>query len=56
VILTPHVAAASVRIAGRHQETLLKNVQRFVRGEELETWWTRRIGSDGLQEDRCPEA
>jgi phosphoglycerate dehydrogenase-like enzyme len=35
VILTPHVAAASVRIAERHLETLLDNVRRFVRGEEL---------------------
>jgi phosphoglycerate dehydrogenase-like enzyme len=35
VILTPHVAAASVRIAERHQATLLDNVRRFARGEEL---------------------
>jgi len=35
VILTPHVAAASVRIAERHLETLLENVRRFVRGEPL---------------------
>lgn len=33
VILTPHVAAASPRIAERHLETLLENVRRFVRGE-----------------------
>jgi phosphoglycerate dehydrogenase-like enzyme len=35
VILTPHVAAASVRIAERHLETLLDNVRRFARGGEL---------------------
>jgi phosphoglycerate dehydrogenase-like enzyme len=35
VILTPHVAAASVRIAERHLATLLENVRRFTRGEEL---------------------
>jgi len=35
VILTPHVAAASVHIAERHLATLLDNVGRFVRGEAL---------------------
>ncbi len=35
VIITPHMAAASVRIAGRHLEVLLDNVGRFARGEEL---------------------
>jgi phosphoglycerate dehydrogenase-like enzyme len=35
VILTPHVAAASVRVAGRHLETLVDNVRRFARGEAL---------------------
>jgi len=35
VILTPHVAAASVHIAGRHLAALLDNVGRFVRGEPL---------------------
>lgn len=33
-ILTPHVAAASPRIAERHLETLLENVRRFALGEE----------------------
>ncbi|HUQ71896.1 MAG TPA: D-2-hydroxyacid dehydrogenase, partial [Planctomycetaceae bacterium] len=33
VIITPHVAAASPRIAERHLETLLENVRRFVNGE-----------------------
>lgn len=33
VIITPHVAAASPRIAERHLETLLENIRRFVRGE-----------------------
>lgn len=36
-ILTPHVAAASPRIAERHLETLLENIRRFVAGEELLT-------------------
>jgi phosphoglycerate dehydrogenase-like enzyme len=34
-ILTPHVAGYSPRIAGRHLETLLGNIRRFVRGEAL---------------------
>jgi phosphoglycerate dehydrogenase-like enzyme len=33
VIITPHVAAASPRVAERHLETLLENIRRFVRGE-----------------------
>lgn len=33
VIITPHVAAASTRVAERHLETLLENTRRFVRGE-----------------------
>ncbi|MFM8272254.1 MAG: D-2-hydroxyacid dehydrogenase [Gemmata sp.] len=35
VILTPHVAGYSPRIAGRHLEVLLDNVGRFTRGEPL---------------------
>ena len=35
VILTPHVAGYSPRIAGRHLAVLLDNVGRFVRGEPL---------------------
>jgi phosphoglycerate dehydrogenase-like enzyme len=35
VILTPHVAAASVHIAERHLALLLDNIARFVRGDEL---------------------
>ncbi len=35
VIITPHVAAASVHIASRHLQTLLENIRRFVAGEEL---------------------
>ncbi len=35
VILTPHVAGYSPRIAGRHLDALLDNVGRFVRGEPL---------------------
>jgi phosphoglycerate dehydrogenase-like enzyme len=35
VILTPHVAGYSPRIAGRHLEVLLDNVRRFVAGEPL---------------------
>lgn len=33
VILTPHVAACSVKIPERHLATLLENVRRFARGE-----------------------
>jgi phosphoglycerate dehydrogenase-like enzyme len=35
VILTPHIAGTSPRIAGRHLEVLLDNVGRFARGEPL---------------------
>ncbi|MFL5341606.1 MAG: NAD(P)-dependent oxidoreductase, partial [Gemmataceae bacterium] len=35
VILTPHVAGYSPRIAGRHLALLLDNVRRFVAGEPL---------------------
>jgi phosphoglycerate dehydrogenase-like enzyme len=35
VIITPHTAAASPRIAERHLETLLDNLQRFVNGQPL---------------------
>lgn len=35
VIITPHVAGASPRIAERHLATLLENVRRFVAGEPL---------------------
>ena len=35
VILTPHVAGASPRIAERHLAVLLDNVGRFARGEPL---------------------
>jgi phosphoglycerate dehydrogenase-like enzyme len=35
VIITPHVAACSVRIAERHLDVLLDNTQRFVRGDPL---------------------
>jgi phosphoglycerate dehydrogenase-like enzyme len=35
VIITPHCAAASPRVAERHLETLLDNVRRFVAGEPL---------------------
>jgi len=34
VIITPHVAAASPRIAERHLETLLENIRRFVAGKD----------------------
>jgi phosphoglycerate dehydrogenase-like enzyme len=34
VLITPHVAAASPRIAERHTATLLENIRRFARGEE----------------------
>jgi phosphoglycerate dehydrogenase-like enzyme len=35
VIITPHTAAASPRVAERHLETLLDNVRRFVAGQPL---------------------
>lgn len=35
VIITPHIAAASPRIAKRHLETLLDNLRRFVAGQPL---------------------
>ena len=37
VIITPHVAAASRRIAERHLQTLLDNIRCFVRGEPPRT-------------------
>ena len=35
VILTPHVAAATPRIAERHLGVLLDNVRRFAEGKPL---------------------
>jgi phosphoglycerate dehydrogenase-like enzyme len=35
VILTPHVAGYSPRIAARHLDLLLDNIGRFLRGEPL---------------------
>jgi phosphoglycerate dehydrogenase-like enzyme len=35
VILTPHVAGYSPRIADRHLELLVENVRRFAAGEPL---------------------
>ena len=43
VIITPHVAAASPRIAERHLETLLENIRRFVQGEPLATRVDKRL-------------
>jgi len=42
VIITPHVAAASPRIAQRHLETLLENTRRFVLGEQPATLVDKR--------------
>jgi len=36
VIITPHTAAASPRVAQRHLQTLLDNLGRFVRGQPLQ--------------------
>ena len=36
VLITPHVAAGSVRIAERHLTVLLDNIRRFVAGEPLQ--------------------
>jgi phosphoglycerate dehydrogenase-like enzyme len=35
VIITPHCAAASPRVAERHVQTLLENIRRFVSGQPL---------------------
>jgi phosphoglycerate dehydrogenase-like enzyme len=35
VIITPHTAAASPRVAERHLATLLDNLRRFVTGRPL---------------------
>jgi phosphoglycerate dehydrogenase-like enzyme len=43
VIITPHVAAASPRIAERHLETLLENIRRFVKGEPPSTQVDKRL-------------
>ncbi len=43
VILTPHVAAASPRIAERHLEVLLDNVASFARGEPLRNVADKRL-------------
>jgi phosphoglycerate dehydrogenase-like enzyme len=42
VIITPHVAAASTHIAGRHLQTLLDNVRRFAAGQEPATLVDKR--------------
>jgi phosphoglycerate dehydrogenase-like enzyme len=42
VILTPHVAGNSPRIAERHLAVLLENVRRFARGEPLATLVDKR--------------
>ena len=42
VIITPHVAAASPRIAERHTATLLENIRRFVAGEDPTTLVDKR--------------
>lgn len=41
-ILTPHIAAASPRIAERHLETLLENIRRFVDGKPPATLVDKR--------------
>ena len=43
VIITPHVAAASPRIAERHLETLVENVRRFVAGQPPATQVDKRM-------------
>lgn len=42
VIITPHVAGASPRIAERHTQVLLENIRRFVAGEAPETLVDKR--------------
>ena len=41
VIITPHIAGASPRIAERHLDVLLENVRRFSQGEELKNLVTK---------------
>jgi phosphoglycerate dehydrogenase-like enzyme len=43
VILTPHIAGYSPRIAERHLEVLLDNVRRFVKGDELRNVVDKRL-------------
>jgi phosphoglycerate dehydrogenase-like enzyme len=43
VIITPHVAAASPRIAERHLETLLENIRRFVNGQPPATLVDKKL-------------
>ena len=43
VIITPHIAAASPRIAERHLETLLENIHRFVNGQPPATQVDKRL-------------
>jgi len=35
VLITPHIAGVSPRIAERHLAVVVENVKRFVRGESL---------------------
>ncbi len=42
VIITPHIAAASPRIAERHTATLLENIRRFSAGDEPTTLVDKR--------------
>jgi phosphoglycerate dehydrogenase-like enzyme len=42
VLLTPHVAAASPRVAERHLETLLRNIRNYVGGTDPETLVDKR--------------
>ncbi len=42
VLLTPHIAAASPRIAGRHLATLLENIRLFVAGQPPATLVDKR--------------
>lgn len=42
VLITPHVAAASVRISERHLEVLLGNIERFQNGQPLQNVVTKR--------------
>lgn len=43
VIITPHIAAASVHIARRHLQTLLDNIVRFVEGRSLNNVVDKRL-------------
>jgi phosphoglycerate dehydrogenase-like enzyme len=43
VIITPHIASASIRIAERHLAVLLENLRRFAAGQQLQNVVDKRL-------------